>query len=78
MFLAGALTMCVAIVTVISTVSRDVANGQADNALESATKAKAKVLDLALYQVTYGASFFVSREEAKDSLMKIMVGWKKI
>ncbi|WP_428688512.1 methyl-accepting chemotaxis protein [Roseibium sp.] len=78
MFLAGALAMCVAIVTVTSLVSRDVANGQADSGLTSATKAKAKVLELALNQVTYGAEFFVSREEAKDSLMKTMVGWKNL
>ncbi|MCV0426401.1 MAG: methyl-accepting chemotaxis protein [Roseibium sp.] len=78
MFLAGALTMCVAIVTVTSTLSRDVANGQADNALNSATKAKQKVLELALGQVTYSAKFFVSLEEAKDSLMKTLVGWKNL
>ena len=78
MFLAGALTMCVAIVTVTSTLSRDVANGQADNALHSATKAKQKVLELALGQVTYSAKFFVSLEEAKDSLMKTLVGWKNL
>ncbi|WP_299483160.1 methyl-accepting chemotaxis protein [uncultured Roseibium sp.] len=78
MFLAGALTMCVAIVTVTSTLSRDVANGQADNSLQSATKAKQKVLELALDQVTYSAKFFVSLEEAKDSLMKTMVGWKNL
>ncbi|MEO1111497.1 MAG: methyl-accepting chemotaxis protein [Pseudomonadota bacterium] len=78
MFLAGALTMCVAIVTVTSTLSRDVANGQADNSLQSATKAKQKVLGLALDQITYSAKFFVSLEEAKDSLMKTMVGWKNL
>lgn len=78
MFLAGALTMCVAIVTVTSTLSRDVANGQADNSLQSATKAKQKVLELALDQITYSAKFFVSLEEAKDSLMKTMVGWKNL
>ncbi|MBG6142104.1 methyl-accepting chemotaxis protein [Labrenzia sp. EL_142] len=78
MFLAGALTMCVAIVTVTSTLSRDVANGQADNSLQSATKAKQKVLQLALDQITYSAKFFVSLEEAKDSLMKTMVGWKNL
>ncbi|WP_421979771.1 methyl-accepting chemotaxis protein [Roseibium sp.] len=78
MFLAGALTMCVAIVTVTSTLSRDVANGQADNSLQSATKAKQKVLELALDQILYSAKFFVSLEEAKDSLMKTMVGWKNL
>ncbi|WFE90752.1 HAMP domain-containing methyl-accepting chemotaxis protein [Roseibium porphyridii] len=78
MFLAGALTMCVAIVTVTSMLSRDVANGQADNGLESATKAKQKVLEMALDQVTYSAKFFVSLEEAKDSLMKTLVGWKNL
>lgn len=78
MFLAGALTMCVAIVTVTSLVSRDVANGQADSGLQSATKAKQKVLELALDQVLYSAKFFVSLEEAKDSLMKTMVGWKNL
>ena len=62
MFLAGALTMCVAIVTVTSTLSRDVANGQADNSLQSATKAKQKVLELALEQITYSAgSLFRSK-----------------
>lgn len=70
--------MCVAIVTVTSTLSRDVANGQADNSLQSATKAKQKVLELALDQITYSAKFFVSLEEAKDSLMKTMVGWKNL
>ncbi|MEM9630606.1 MAG: HAMP domain-containing methyl-accepting chemotaxis protein [Pseudomonadota bacterium] len=78
MFLAGALTMCVAIVTVTSTLSRDVANGQADSSLQSATKAKQKVLELALGQVIYSAKFFVSLEEAKDSLMKTLVGWKNL
>lgn len=78
MFLAGALTMCVAIVTVTSTVSRDVANGQADAGLLSATKAKGKVLELALDQITTSAEFFVSLAEAKDSLMKTMVGWKNL
>ncbi|PVB61885.1 chemotaxis protein [Labrenzia sp. 011] len=78
MFLAGALVMCVAIVAVTSMVSRDVANGQADNGLTSATRAKQKVLELALDQVIYSAKFFVSLEEAKDSLMKAMVGWKNL
>jgi len=78
MFLAGALTMCVAIVTVTSILSRDVANGQADAGLHSATGAKQKVLELALDQVTTSARFFVSREEAKDSLMKTLVGWKNL
>ncbi len=78
MFLAGALTMCVAIVTVTSTLSRDVANGQADSSLQAATKSKQKVLELALDQVTYSAKFFVSLEEAKDSLMKTLVGWKNL
>ena len=78
MFLAGALTMCVAIVVVTSTISRDVANGQADKGLMSATKAKQKVLGLALDQVTDSAKFFVSLKEAKDSLMKTMVGWKNL
>ncbi|MEO9530658.1 methyl-accepting chemotaxis protein [Roseibium sp.] len=78
MFLAGALTMCVAIVTVTSTISRDVANGQADAGLQSATRAKQKVLELALDQVTTSATFFVSLEEAKDSLMKTLVGWKNL
>jgi len=78
MFLAGALTMCIAIVTVTSTISRDVANGQADAGLQGATKAKQKVLELALDQVTTSAKFFVSLEEAKDSLMKTLVGWKNL
>jgi len=78
MFLAGALVMCVAIVTVTSIISRDVANGQADSGLQSATKAKQKVLELALDQVIYSAKFFVSLDEAKDSLMKTLVGWKNL
>ncbi|KZM52106.1 methyl-accepting chemotaxis protein [Labrenzia sp. OB1] len=78
MFFAGALVMCVAIVAVTSKVSRDVANGQADNGLTSATRAKQKVLELALNQVIYSARFFVSLDEAKDSLMKSMVGWKNL
>ncbi len=78
MFLAGALTMCVAIVAVTSTLSRDVANGQADSGLQSATKAKQKVLQMALDQVTNSAMYFVSLDEAKDSLMKAMVGWKNL
>ena len=78
MFLAGAMTMCVAIVTVTSLISRDVANGQADSGLQSATNAKQKVMELALGQVLSSAKFFVSRDEAKDSLMKTMVGWKNL
>ncbi|MEP2704296.1 MAG: methyl-accepting chemotaxis protein [Roseibium sp.] len=78
MFLAGALTMCVAIVVVTSTISRDVANGQADNGLQSATNSKQKILELALDQVSYSAKFFVSLEEAKNSLMKTVAGWKNL
>lgn len=78
MFLAGALTMCVAIVTVTSTISRDVANGQADAGLQSATKAKQKVIELSLGQVKDSAAFFSTLEGAKDSLMKTMVGWKNL
>ncbi|WP_420413426.1 methyl-accepting chemotaxis protein [Roseibium sp.] len=78
MFLAGAMVMCVAIVVVTSTISRDVANGQADSALKSATNAKLKVLDLALGQVTDSAKFFSTLEEAKDGLMKTLVGWKNL
>ncbi|WP_208988246.1 methyl-accepting chemotaxis protein [Labrenzia sp. VG12] len=78
MFLAGALTMCVAIVTVTSIISRDVANGQADAGLQSATSAKQKVLELSLGQVKDSAAFFVTLEGAKDSLMKTMVGWKNL
>ncbi|MHA7776460.1 methyl-accepting chemotaxis protein [Roseibium sp. M-1] len=78
MFLAGALTMCVAIVTVTSIISRDVANGQADAGLQSATSAKQKVLELSLGQVKDSAAFFSTLEGAKDSLMKTMVGWKNL
>lgn len=78
MFLAGALTMCVAIVTVTSTLSRDVANGQADTALQSGTKAKLKVVELALGQAADSAKFFASLEDAKNSVMKTFVGWKNL
>lgn len=78
MFLAGAMAMCVAIVFVTSTISRDVANGQADSALKGATKAKLKVLDLALSQVNDSAGFFATLEEAKDGLLKTLVGWKNL
>ncbi|TYC52196.1 HAMP domain-containing protein [Rhodobacterales bacterium] len=78
MFLGGALIMCIAIVTVTSIVSRDVANGQANSALTSATKASQRSLGLALEQVSYSVNSFVSLEEAKDSLMKTMVGWKNL
>ncbi|MTI06773.1 methyl-accepting chemotaxis protein [Roseibium denhamense] len=78
MFLAGAVTMCIAIVTVTSTLSRDVANGQADAALQSGTKAKLKVAELALSQAADSAKFFVSLEDAKSSLMKTLVGWKNL
>lgn len=78
MFLCGALIMCVAIVTVTSILSRDVANGQADSALTSATKSNQRTLGLALDQVAHNVNSFVSLEEAKDSLMKTMVGWKNL
>ncbi|MBN9672492.1 HAMP domain-containing protein [Labrenzia aggregata] len=78
MFLAGALTMSVAIVTVTSIQSRNVANGQADNGLKSATRAKQKIIELALDQVTYGTRQFIGSTEAKDSLMKMLVGWKNL
>jgi methyl-accepting chemotaxis protein len=78
MFLAGALTMCIAIVTVTSMLSRDVANGQADAALQSGTKAKLKVAELALGQAADSAKFFASLEDAKNSLMKTLVGWKNL
>lgn len=78
MFLAGALVMCVAIVAVTSTLSRDVANGQADNALRSATNAKQKILALKLDQVENNARLLISMKSTKDNLMKTMVGWKNL
>ncbi|MTI44966.1 methyl-accepting chemotaxis protein [Roseibium hamelinense] len=78
MFLAGALTMCVGIVAVTSILASRVANEQADTALTTATLGKSKTLGLAIDQVTDSARFFVSLAEAKDSLMKMMVGWKNL
>ena len=78
MFLAGALTMCTAIVLVTSNLAGGVANDQADTALKSATYGKKKTLDLAIEQATESARFYLSLSEAKDSLMKMMVGWKNI
>ncbi len=70
--------MCLAIVLVTSYLASGVANNQADKALQSATKGKQKSLELVLAQITDSARFFVSLEEAKDSLMKSMVGWKNL
>ncbi|WP_209004114.1 methyl-accepting chemotaxis protein [Labrenzia sp. CE80] len=70
--------MCVAIVAVTSNLASGVANSQADTALKSATLGKRKTLELALEQVTDSARFFVSLTEAKDSLMKMTVGWKNL
>lgn len=78
MFFAGALTMCVAIVAVTSNLASGVANQQADTALNSATLGKRKTLELKIEQVSDSARFFVSLTEAKDSLMKMMAGWKNL
>ncbi|WP_417667651.1 methyl-accepting chemotaxis protein [Roseibium sp.] len=78
MFLAGTLTMCVAIVAVTSNLASGVANRQADTALKGATLGKRKTLELAFAQVTESARFFASLADAKDSLMKMTVGWKNL
>jgi methyl-accepting chemotaxis protein len=78
MFLAGTTIMCLAIVLVTSNLASGVANNQADKALRSATAGKQKSLELILAQVTDSAKFFVSLEEAKNSLLKAMVGWKNL
>ncbi|WP_417687021.1 methyl-accepting chemotaxis protein [Roseibium sp.] len=78
MFLAGTLTMCVAIVAVTSNLASGVANQQADTALKGATLGKRKTLELAFAQVSESARFFASLADAKDSLMKTTVGWKNL
>ncbi len=78
MFLAGTLTMCVAIVVVTSNLASSVANSQADTALKGATLGKRKTLELALEQATESTRFFASLTTAKDSLMKMTVGWKNL
>jgi len=78
MFLGGAGVMCAAIVAVTAYLAGGVANRQADTALASATHGKQKVLELAVAQVSDNVSFFLPLEEAKDSLMKMLVGWKNL
>lgn len=78
MFLAGTMTMCLAIVLVTSNLASGVANTQANAALKSATLGKQKTLALALDQVIDSAGFLVSLEDAKDSLLKAMGGWKSL
>ncbi len=70
--------MCVAIVAVTSNLASGVANSQADTALKSATQGKRKTFELALEQVTENARFFATLVDAKDSLMKMTVGWKNL
>ncbi|MBD8893721.1 methyl-accepting chemotaxis protein [Labrenzia suaedae] len=78
MFLAGAVLMCAAIVTVTAYLASGVANTQADRALRSATQAKAETLGLALDQLNQSANFYVGLQEARDGLMKMTAGWKNL
>ncbi len=70
--------MCVAIVAVTANLAGGVANRQADTALSSATYGKQRVLELAVAQVADNVRFFLPLEEAKNSLMKMLVGWKNL
>lgn len=78
MFLAGAVLLCTAIVTVTANLASGVANSQADTALRSATQSKRKTLDLALEQLTQSANFYSGVQEARDGLMKMVAGWKNL
>jgi len=78
MFFAGALSMCAATVAVTSFLASGVANEQADKALNSAMLGKRKSVELALGQVMDGARSFSELPGAKDSIMKMRVGWKNL
>ncbi len=78
LFLGGALVMCLAIVAVTSILASNVANEQADRALESTAQGKLMTLEQTLSQVQESARFFSTLADAKDDIMKMTVGWKSL